>query len=92
MNHDDPFSRENLPPDIKEAIDRYVTHRVLPGGFLTAVLENNLKEAVGRADDDNLLALPAIVGCVYNDIPAICQGSPEKVRTWLTRQEGRAEV
>ena len=46
-----------IPTRIKETIDRYVQERVRPGGFVQAVLENNLVEAFGRADDENRDAL-----------------------------------
>lgn len=36
--------------NIKAAIDLYAKEKVPTGDFLKAVLENNLKEAVGRAD------------------------------------------
>ena len=45
--------------------------------------------AIGKADKDNLAALPEIVGHVYCKLPARCWGSAEKVEAWLT-QEGQA--
>ena len=73
----------NIPEYTRESIDAYVKHRQPTGGFLTAVLSNNLVEAVGRADEHNINALPDIVRYVYNEIPANCWGSPEAVSTWL---------
>jgi hypothetical protein len=52
------------------------------GGFLTAVFENKLSEAVSRADFENMRAIPAIVAYLYNEIPGNCWGSPEKVKNW----------
>ena len=69
--------------DMIEKLEEYVQHRVALGHFLTAVLENNLSEAVGRADEDNLKNLPAFVGYMYNEMPGGCWGSPEKVKAWL---------
>ena len=66
-----------------DALDRYAQHRQPVGDFLRAVLENNLQSAVGHADDDNLRNLPAFVGYLYNEMPAPCWGSPEKVKAWL---------
>jgi hypothetical protein len=60
----------------------YIERGVPVGDFLTAVLENNLSEACGRADDDNLENLPAYVAYLYNEAPSPCHGSPEKVRAW----------
>ena len=47
-----------IPAHTKAALDRYVNDRLLPGGFLTAVLSNDLFGAVGSADSENLAALP----------------------------------
>ena len=71
-----------------ESINNYVEHRLEPGGFVTAVLMNDLKGAMGRADIENRHSLFEIVSYVYNEIPSSCQGSSEKVREWLKmRQE-----
>lgn len=61
----------------------YVEHGVPPGGFLLAVLENNLKEAFIRADEENRIDMFEIVRYLYNEVPHAAQGSPEKVRLWL---------
>jgi len=72
-----------------EALRRYANDHIQPGGFLTAVLSNDLKEAFGRADDENLVTLFEIVKYCYNELPANCWGSPEKVSKWLAaREEG----
>jgi len=60
----------------------YIDHGEHVGHFLTAVLENNLKEAVGHADDENLRNLPAYVGYLYNVADSRCFGSHAKVRQW----------
>jgi hypothetical protein len=69
--------------DVKESLDRYVQYGIMPGGFLTAVLENDLFEAVGRADAYNLATLADICRYVYNDMPSSCWGSPEKVDRYV---------
>ena len=74
-----------IPQHLKDSFDRYVSHGILPGGFLTAVLENNLTEAVGRADTHNLANIRGIVAYAYNEIPADCWGSPEKIDVWINR-------
>lgn len=74
---------ELCPDDVVESLDAYVQCRRPVGSFLRAVLENDLMESVGRADEYNLAALPHIVAYVYNRLPLGCWGSPEKVRDWL---------
>lgn len=76
---------QELNPNLVEALQRYVDHGIHPGGFLTAVLENNLSEAVLRADNLNIKILPEIVGYVDWEIPSACWGSRERVEDWLNR-------
>ena len=40
------------------------------GGFLTAVVRNDLRGAVAQADPDNLRDLREIVLWVYHEVPA----------------------
>lgn len=76
-----------MQPRFKETIDNYVLHRWQPGDFIRAVLENDLTEAVARADEEALGNLPHIVSYVYNQIPAPCWGSPAKVAAWLSHPD-----
>lgn len=81
------FSQLPMRDDVKESLDRYVKQGIPPGGFLTAVLENNLFEAVGRADEYNLATLASICRYIYNDLPATCWGSPQRVTDFLATHE-----
>jgi hypothetical protein len=64
-----------IPAHTKAALDRYVEHKILPGGFLMKVLSNDLFGAVGQADSENAAALPEIVKYIYNQLPANAWGS-----------------
>lgn len=77
---------------IKDSLDRYAQHHVETGSFLRAVLENDLKEAVCRADDDNLSDILEIIRYAHNEIPGNCWGSPGRVRKWLAMKPARVEV
>jgi hypothetical protein len=79
----DVTSPDWIRPNIRRALDGWAdgSHPYV-GDFLRAVLENNLTEAFGRADEYNLRTLHAIVAYVYNELPSPSHGSPEKVRTW----------
>lgn len=78
-----PYDYANIRPDIRDALDAWGTGEMpYLGGFLSAVLSNDLKEAVGRADADNIVALPAIVSYSRHKLPAICWGSPAAVHAW----------
>ena len=74
--------REN----IRQALDKYAAEGRPIGGFLAAVLSNDLMNAIGRADEENRRDLFEICAYVYNDLPAPCHGSREKVREWLHRE------
>ena len=77
-----------IPNYTKEAIDRYVNDRIMPGGILYAVLTNDLFSAVGRADENNLAHLDDICYYICTDIPAGCWGSVEIVDNWLNGRKG----
>ncbi len=68
-----------IPAHTKAALDRYVEHKILPGGFLMKVLSNDLFGAVGQADSENAAALPEIVKYIYNQLPANAWGSQDLV-------------
>ena len=72
-----------MPETTVRAIRAYAVRRTPPGDFVTAVLENNLREAVGRADPLNRAALDEIVRYCTWEIPSACWGSPQKVDEWL---------
>ena len=77
----------DIPGYMYEGIYRYVEHRILPGSFLEAVLCNDLKEAVARADGQNIRRLPEYVRFLFNEVPTNCWGSPQAVKEWLTKGE-----
>ena len=76
-----------IPEHGKEALARYIVYHIKPGGFLSCLLENNLQDTVGKADDINMPNIAAYVIWLYNNAPAICWGSPEKVREWCKCKE-----
>lgn len=55
------------------------------GSFLSALLENRLRETVCGAAPDSLAAILALVRYVYNELPGESHGSPAKVRDWRAR-------
>ena len=83
LDYKEFYAVDNIPEATKEGIDQYVSHGVPPGSFLRAGLENNLREAYRNADDSNLVAIPAIVNHLYNDVTSMCWGSPDKVAEWI---------
>lgn len=72
-----------LDPGLVEALKRYVENRCPTGDFLEAVLSNDLREAFGRADEHNRETMFEIVCYCWNELPAVCWGSRERVKDWL---------
>lgn len=72
-----------IPEHMRGAVERYVDDRVSPGGFLRALLENDLRGACEHADSINGSRIRDYVVFLYNYAPAGCWGSPEKVAAWL---------
>ena len=63
-----------IEPRFKESIDRWVRDACPLGGFLRAVLENNLSEAIARGDSEAIDNLGHVVAYLYNDCPGDCSG------------------
>ena len=72
-----------MKDSIKESLDRYAESGTPTGGFLRAVLEDKLMEAVTMADDENVRDIVEICRYVYNSLPYSCHGNPERVRAWM---------
>jgi hypothetical protein len=84
-SRDDDWCR--VPDEGLRDLENYVAHRIEPGGFLFAVLTNNLLVAVERADETNLRLLPQWVRLLDNYVPTECWGSDDRVEAWLQCEE-----
>lgn len=82
----------NVPESLWDGLVEYIVTRRRTGHFLEAVLANDLKEACGRADDDNRVRLYDIVFFLYNYTPGDCWGTPVKVKAWLEAPYAPPEV
>lgn len=74
-----------LPIHLRDGLERFIIQGGPVGSFLTAVLDNDLREAVSRADDDSLKALKPILQFLYGFAPAGCHGSPKNRLAWQAR-------
>lgn len=74
---------EMIPGHMQEHVLRYIERGYPVGGFLFAVLSNNFKEAVVRADDINQRAFVAYVQYLVWYAPSMCHGSPERYAAWI---------
>lgn len=64
-------------------IRRYIEEGILPGSFLKAVINNDLRSACTTADDENIKNLPAYIGYFYYEAPSECWGSKERMCRWI---------
>ena len=77
---------KNCPANVQESLRAYVNDRRRTGGFLEAVLSNDLTGAIGRADPVNLASIRDILSFIYEEIPSVAWGSPLAVAEWLERR------
>ena len=78
-----------IPDDMKDSIIKYIEYGAEPGNFLTAVITNDLKKAVGHADRTNFELLRMYVQWFYNVAPGESQGDIQKMRSWMqSRRKG----
>ena len=78
------FDYTILPEHMQDGMRRYIERGIEGGGFMTAVLCNDLMGALGKADEINHHALFDYGRFLYNEVPSSCWGSPEKVNAWLS--------
>ena len=83
------YDYDRLPEHMRGVMQRYIENKIPPGGFLTAVLENDLAGAFGRADHINRHRIYDIVSFLYNEAPRACWGSPEAVTKWLGEDDNK---
>lgn len=85
---------------MRKGVDRYITTGLVTGGFLTAFLENDLKETYARADHINAMVIEDYLSFFTMYAPSPCWGSRERVAEWrrvgglrgfLTRQQKPTE-
>lgn len=72
-----------VPPHLRDGILNYAVDGRRIGSFLTAVVSNDLHQAVARGDDNSLAGLKGLMQFLYNYSPAPCWGSPAKVEAWI---------
>jgi hypothetical protein len=75
-----------IPRRVRAALDAHVHDRRPSGGFVTALLENNLSLAFMQADDYSRAAMLEIVLYLWDELPADSWGSAEHVRRWIGQE------
>lgn len=77
-----------VPEHLHEGLVLYFMHHKKPGSFLLAVLQNNLSDACGRADETSGRHFPEIMRFLYCHAPGVAWGNDELVRAWLAQTGG----
>ncbi len=77
------MSEHGIPEYMHGGLVRYYENGIEPGSFLTAVLNNDLKEAFGRADDTNQHCMRSYVMWLYNHAPGGSWGFSGATDKWL---------
>jgi len=72
-----------LPDQFRFGAEHWIEHGTKPGGFLSAVIENDLLSALGMADDHMTRDdIRAIALWFHWQAPSDCHGSHEKIAAW----------
>jgi hypothetical protein len=79
---DNAYNYSKLPERLRAGMKRYLELGIQPGHFLTAIIENDFKEAVLRADSDMIHRLAEIIIWFYEWVPMEAYGSKEKRLLW----------
>lgn len=74
---------DKLPPNLRNGIVLYIEEHIPTGGFLRAVLENDLYAAIRRADLDSRCELYDLCMWLQWNAPKACFGSKQAVAEWL---------
>lgn len=86
------LEQSTVPAHLHEGLLRYLHDRILPGGFMQAVLCNDLQQAVCRADPVSLAGLRALVEFLQWDCPAEAWGSRDAVLAWTATPDRLEDV
>lgn len=79
---EEAMRRAGIPEYMHSGVKNWVLYGRSGGSFLTAVFKNNLVEAYGRADGNNISRIRNYADLLYNDLPMECWGSSKKVEAW----------
>jgi hypothetical protein len=74
------------PENIVAGLLNYRDFRLPTGGFLRAVLSNDLRTAVALGDPQSLTHLRDVIAWLYDAMPSVAWGSASAVNDWLARR------
>lgn len=81
------ISYDLLPEHMRDGARRYVEHHIRPGGFLQAMLADNLPRALACADEENAASVGRWQRWLVEECPPEAWGSVEKMESWLALRD-----
>lgn len=81
-----------IPEHCRVGMRRYIDEHIRPGGFLSAVLSNDLMSALRTADELNSVCLGKYAKFLHYYAPQDCYGSREKVAAWVAARPREVEA
>ena len=85
----DKLTEYEVPRYMQEGLIEYFNSHRPPGGFLTAVLSNDLMGAFGKADLTNRHAMHSYAVGLFNCGDPKAYGSKEAVAAWIENKEDK---
>ena len=83
-----PLNYDALYPEyLRDGVKLYIEQGCPPGGFLTAVIKNDLVGACSRADIECAALLHKIVCWWWNEAPGPCWGSEDRMIAWVAARQ-----
>lgn len=75
-----------IPEHMRPGMISFAHHGVLPGGFMQAVLRNDLYDAAGRADSTNSMIMHIYASVLHNFLPKQSFGSHDAMVAWAEKR------
>lgn len=91
MAQEHPRTWGNVHEDCRDAIFNYLVYGYEPGGFLTAVLCNDLYRAATVCDFENAKRLTEVARFVIQALPGACYGNREIMAEWMAKTNEERE-
>jgi len=82
-----PGYAKDIPEDTLRSLDLFVSDHCAPGGFLEALLTNNLFATMRYADDANRPQIDKILMLLWNEnVPAVAWMNDDNYAAWLNQR------
>ena len=85
------FRGTQLPEHLQKSLEAYVVNGRSTGGFLRAVIDNDLRIACASADEKNVVLIHVIVAYLYNECPTGCWGFTGASKAWLDKKQAERD-